>query len=298
MGAPLWFRMGVGGLSRVSPGRAAALANAFFRKPSLTQGLSEADKARLAQAEDLMRHGRVDDHDVGGRVLRSYHFPVQGPSRGLVLLLHGWSGDARAMAAFLPDLAAAGYEALAIDLPAHGGSDGSETDAEEAATLIAGLLRMRKIAPDHVIAHSYGGAVTGLLAERGVAPRGFVSIAAPADFSLIIDEMQVVFALSPTARRKFEAMTEAQLRRPIDSLDATKIWKDLRTDILILHSVCDQRVSFAHAEHFSKTGARLSPVEALDHCEIVYHPSTVASALAHLQMVDCAEQAPQRLQAA
>ena len=71
MGAPFWFRMSVGGLSRVSPGRAAALANAFLRRPGLTQGLGEADKTRLAQAEYLMRKVRIDHHDIDGRRLKT-----------------------------------------------------------------------------------------------------------------------------------------------------------------------------------------------------------------------------------
>lgn len=293
MGAPLWLRYGVGGLSRLSPSRAAALASAFFRKPSLTMALDAEDLARLGRAEALMRRGETGETIVEGRRLRHFRFRASGPARGLALLLHGWSGDARAMAAFLAPLAEAGYDALAVDLPAHGGSCGEETDAAEAARLVAGLLSALRLRPDHVIAHSYGGAVAGLMTGHACAPRGLVSIAAPARFDLIADEIQALFGLSAAARVRFEALTAAQLGRPVATLDAARLWERLPTRILVLHAPEDRRVGFAHATHFATAAnVRLAPLTGVDHCGIVYDPRAIRAAMDHILALDGAEVGP------
>ncbi|MFV0473612.1 MAG: hypothetical protein ACK5MQ_05320, partial [Pikeienuella sp.] len=45
---------------------------------------------------------------AGRGALRAYRFSAEGPARGLALLLHGWTADARALAAFLGPLVEAG----------------------------------------------------------------------------------------------------------------------------------------------------------------------------------------------
>ena len=56
---------------------------------------------------------------------------------------------------------------------------------------------------DHVIAHSYGGAVATLLALAGDAPLSFTTISAPTKFALVLSEISAAFNLSGEAERIF-----------------------------------------------------------------------------------------------
>ncbi|MEM7269032.1 MAG: alpha/beta fold hydrolase [Pseudomonadota bacterium] len=292
MSAPVWLRYSLSVLSRIDPNRAAALAHAFFRKPSMTARCDEQDRRRLAEAGALMSAlGRTRLTKIRGKRIKSYHFA--GDGAGAVLLLHGWSGDSRAMGAFIEPLLDAGYEITAIDFPAHGGSSGTETDAVEAAVATRRLLAGTQTKPDHIIAHSFGGGVAGLLVDRGFAPRGFISIASPTRLSLIIDDLCAGLGLSAAARRRFEALIQKDLGRSIQACDAELVWKCQETDILAIHSPDDMRVPFAHAQHFAALpNVTLKALAWVDHCEIVYDPRTVHAALAHIQRVDEARRGP------
>lgn len=284
MGAPFWLRFGVGGLSQVSPKRAAKLAHRFFLRPGLTNGYSSEDLQRLEVAEAQLSQGERRLDLINDRRIASYRFPAIGRPNGLVLLLHGWSGDSRAMAAFPATLNEAGYDVVAVDMPAHGRSCGVETDVVDAANAIATFLAANGLYPDHIIAHSFGGAVASRLADLGLAPQSFTSISAPTNFALVLGEVSAAFALSQRAEALFAEYVANTMQLDPAGLDALTVWKGLPTRILILHSPDDQRVSFAHAGHLAKApNAELIPAHGLDHCEIIYAPRTVAAAVGHIQ---------------
>lgn len=292
MGAPFWLRYGLGGLSQFSPGKAATLANRFFRRPGLASGYSAEDLKRLAIAEEVLAKGERRVTTLNGRRLVSHHFAPGGASKGIILLLHGWSGDSRAMAAFPEAITAAGFTAVSVDLPAHGASDGEETDVLEAANAVSAFLAAHSIRPDHIIAHSFGGAVASLLAADGMQPTSLVSVSAPTSFALVIREVAQAFNLSPKAEACFAAHVGAALGLDPEHLDAAPIWRDAMTDILILHAPDDARVSFEHARRFADLpNARLQKVHGPDHCAIIYAPETVAAALDHIQQADAASAA-------
>ncbi len=287
MVASFWFRFGLGGLSQLSPNRAAKLAYRFFRRPGLTKGYSSDDILKLKEAEVRLSKGEVRETVISGRRIASYHLSAAGPSRGAVLLLHGWSGDARTMAAFPPVLTEAGYDVIALDLPAHGASDGVETDVVDSADAVAAFLAAHALCPDHIIAHSFGGAVASRLAATGALPKSFISISAPTNFALVLSEVADAFALSERAQAIFSQRVAKAIQMDPRELDALAAWRDKPTRILILHSAQDARVSFDHAKHLARApNARLTAVPDLDHSEIVYAPQTVSAALSHIQQTD------------
>lgn len=287
MDASFWFRFGVGGLSQVSPNRAAKLAHRFFRRPGLTKGYSSDDVRRLEEAQVLLSQGESHISVIKGRRIASHHFSAMGRPLGVVLLLHGWSGDSRTMAAFPSVLTAAGYDVVAIDLPAHGSSDGVETDVVDAANVVAAFLVAHSLHIDHIVAHSFGGAVTSRLTMLGVAPHSFTSISAPTNFGLVLAEVSAAFALSHRAEALFSEHVAEAIQMDPAELDALPVWRDMPTRILTLHAPDDERVSFAHAKHLAQApNAELISVQGLNHSEIIYAPGTVAAALNHIQQTD------------
>lgn len=287
MGAPLWLRFGVGGLSQISPNRAAKLAHRFFRRPGLTKGYSSADIRRLEEAELRLAKAENRISMINDRRISSYHFRAKTRPLGVVLLLHGWSGDARAMAAFPATLTEAGYDVVIIDMPAHGASDGIETDVVDAANVVAAFLAQNSLFPDHIIAHSFGGAVASRLADLGIAPQSLASISAPTNFDLVLAEVSAAFALSNRAEALFSQHVAETIGMDPTELDALSVWMDMPTRVLVLHGPDDARVSFDHARYLAQApNADLMAAPGLDHSEIIYAPSTVAAALSHIQQTE------------
>ncbi len=287
-----WARLFFAGLSRLSPAAAAWALHGLYSRPALTRSFSREERRLLREAARLMQAAeRIDERIAtrrGRRRLSGYLFRVApAERRGLALLLHGWTADSRAMAAFVGPLLAAGYDALAVDLPAHGRSSGAVTDAESGAAAVRALLEARGLAPDHVIAHSFGGAVASVLAAEGVTPRAFVALAAPSAMAAAIEELADALGLTPEARARLLRRAAKAAGRPIEEFDARRIWTDRPTAILVVHSPEDGSVPFSHAERFVEApNARLLPTPGIGHREIVGDAGAVAAALDHILAVD------------
>jgi pimeloyl-ACP methyl ester carboxylesterase len=97
----------------------------------------------------------------------------EGP---VILLVHGWGGWASRLGAFVRPLVETGRQVVAMDLPAHGSSPGSQTNPFEMAEA---LLKVAGSAgPIHaLISHSFGGLVSLLAMERGLKPGTAVFLA-------------------------------------------------------------------------------------------------------------------------
>lgn len=76
-----------------------------------------------------------------------------------VLLMHGWGGARAQMTGFVNPLLQAGYFVVAYDQPAHGESDGAQTNLLEIApTMDVMLNQFGKF--DAILAHSFGTLIT------------------------------------------------------------------------------------------------------------------------------------------
>ena len=105
-------------------------------------------------------------NDVLVRVVES------GPPDGrAVLLVHGWGGTIYSFSEQLPALAAAGFRALAIDLPGHGLSekplDESHYTTSAMASVVTGVADALGVGRFAYVGHSMGGALGLRMVEAG-----------------------------------------------------------------------------------------------------------------------------------
>ena len=105
------------------------------------------------------------DIEVGGLRLRC--FALGEGDRMPILLLHGFGADLNTWMFTQPDLAE-GRRAFALDLPGHGGSakEVGAGDPESLTGFAEGALDALGIERVHLVGHSMGGAIAGLLALR------------------------------------------------------------------------------------------------------------------------------------
>jgi pimeloyl-ACP methyl ester carboxylesterase len=99
-----------------------------------------------------------------------------------VVLLHGWEGSPGDLSGFVPSLLAAGFSVLALDLPAHGASEGERVSIPLAAQALLDV--QRELGAQHVfhagIGHSLGAAILVHAMTSGFRVGRVALLAAPA----------------------------------------------------------------------------------------------------------------------
>jgi pimeloyl-ACP methyl ester carboxylesterase len=126
-----------------------------------------------------------------------------------VLLVHGWGASLYMWRDWFAPLAAAGYRAIAVDLPGHGMSD-KPSDAgrytlDRMVSSLAELIDVERLNAPHVVAQSMAGTIALALAQRREPALGKLVLVNPACFGVV--------HLLPLARRASPAAMEVVLER-------------------------------------------------------------------------------------
>lgn len=156
-----------------------------------------------------MGHTKRVAFDVGGGIHLAADV-LGAPDRGTVILAHGggqtrhsWSGTAQ-------KLAAAGWQAVALDLRGHGESSWSENGDYGIEWFAEDLVNVssRFPTPPHVIGASLGG-LAALVAESSIAPGTFTSLT-------LVD---IIPRTDPTGVAKVMAFMNASLEDGFETLE-------------------------------------------------------------------------------
>ena len=196
-----------------------------------------------------------------------------------VLLVHGWDGRASDLMAFAPPLLEAGFRVVAIDLPAHGDSDGESASLPDLAQAL--LAVQRTVGPLHaVVGHSMGGAIAVEAMAQGLHVQRAALIAAPARW---VDYAHVFAARAGLDRDAAERMVDALLALAIDvrAFSTPARAAALNQPVLFVHAGDDRVVPPSDAAEGAAAwrGSRLLRVGDLGHRRILRDPTVVASVI-------------------
>jgi pimeloyl-ACP methyl ester carboxylesterase len=184
------LRVAVAVAGTVAPAATARwLARQFLTPRALPVRPEQA--AVLAQAHVLP----VPHRD---RQLATYAWGTTGPT---VLLVHGWSGRAAQLAAFVAPLRARGLRVVAFDAPGHGTTGRGRTDVFAMADAVRAVA-------DHVggvhavIAHSMGALATARAIRTGTRAERVVMIAPVCGPAPWLDRLADLAGLDELARAR------------------------------------------------------------------------------------------------
>ena len=232
-----------------------------------------------------LRHASVRPYGE----IQTYAFEPSRESEGTVLLIHGWGAEASFLAAFAEPLRRLGFRVLALDLPAHGRSAGTRTN------LAACARAAHRIAASFspiagMIGHSLGGLISLWVAEGG-APLGFpipvgklALLACPNRFLGVTRTFGAGLNLCDKAQLGFEYRLSRVGHRPVKGFSAVNLIKRIRSNVMAVHSVDDERISFADAEAIGATSPRVKLVacQGLGHAKLLYDPAVIRGVISFL----------------
>ncbi len=156
-------------------------------------------------------------------------------------------------------MTASGFGVLSFDFTGLGTSEGNFSDTNFSTNVAdvvsaANYLKEKYRAPSLIVGHSFGGPAAIYAAAKIASVKAIATVAAPSEVDhvkhLIEDEIDVIKEQGKaTIRLEGTPLTiKKQFLDDLSKHDLSKVFKELRKAILIIHSPNDTTVTIDHAE--------------------------------------------------
>lgn len=254
---------------KFAPGFAARYFRKIFFTP-LRYKTPERELAFIASAEKFdifLNHKRMQGYKWG--------------SGTPVLLIHGWAGRATQFRKFISTLTASGFQCIGFDGPAHGLSEGRQTNIIEFSEVIKKVHE--QFNPVAAVAHSFGGVAAIYACTQGLPLRKLITIASPSIGSEVINTyLRAINGSAPTgeAFRKYLVSTYG---RTFDEFSSLHLVNHLPQplDLLIVQDEDDKEVILRHATELKAAypAAKLLLTSGLGHTRILRDETVIAKAM-------------------
>lgn len=229
-------------------------------------------------ARSILAMARTEKLTVGGESVCHY---IWGESAPRILLVHGWSGDAGHMASFVEPLRQAGYQVVALDLPAHGKSSGNTSSVKHFERCIANAAKA--YGPfEGVIAHSLGAAAVAYSLSRGLQVEHVVFFAPISRYDSVWKNSQRKMSLPPKVMGLVVQRAERWLGISFTELEAMRLAPSLSTPLLVVHDRGDRESPFEDGAALvaSWPHAKMLATEKMGHTRALRDPNVVQQAIA------------------
>jgi pimeloyl-ACP methyl ester carboxylesterase len=272
------FRLAIIGAQRVWPSLAVRVALRIFGTPLPPRWLQRRG--------GWDRDWSIERWPFEDATLTLYTRPAVGDGP-VVLLVHGWGGDASQLLPIASALALQGLRPVLVDLPAHGRSDGSRSNLPQFARAVeytVARLRERGHAVHAVVAHSLGANAAARAASRAGTAARMVLLAPPSsprDYTRLFAH---VFGLSERTRAAMQARIEAREGALMAEFEPPVVGPRIDAPTLVVHDRGDRINPFSHGVAFAAhiAGARLLATTGLGHRKILKDPAVLDAVAAFL----------------
>ena len=277
--APRPLRLRMATLQRVTPRRAAALAERLWftvPKPPTT-----------ARLQRFTPDGAEPFYLMSGEaeIVGASYGPQDGP---IAFLVHGWGGYWQQLSAHIPALVGAGYRVIVWDAPSHGrsthGAEGLGAGSVLEMTAAVEAVAIEVGRPELVVAHSIGS-MAALRATRNLGPAAaYVLIAPEVRLEPAIDWFAQVIDMGPRTREIFLDRVHRRIGLDMADFDVTADIARLealgtRPSLLAIHDVDDPDTPSSETERLVADwpGAELVLTHHLGHRKVIWDAGTVAA---------------------
>ncbi len=205
----------------------------------------------------------------------------QASSAPVVVLLHGWSGRATQMGAFVQPLLDSGFQVVALDAPGHGLSSGSESnffEIEEALQKVCDSLG----SVTGFIAHSFGTLVLAYALRHSLRCDSVVLLSSPNDMLFLVQRFCKAISLSDKAQAIFLRKLEQRFNDNIWNMLTAEINASyLDVPALIIHDKNDEGVPVNMSRRLASAwrNSELLITDGLGHTRILRNKAVIEKAV-------------------
>lgn len=211
---------------------------------------------------------------------------VWGSSHRTVLLVHGWDAMAMDFYKMIPVLVEQGYRVIAIDGPAHGGSDGETSNLLHFKEVMAQLIATTGV-PYAIIGHSMGGAASAyLLMEYNIIVNRLVMIAIPVASGRFFEQIFNVLQVPLKMQKAFLKGLEHEYNMPLEKLNLAERKEKIKADkALLIYDEDDEVVSLPDIKCFLQKHPEIQSVNAkgTGHNTIIRSKKVIEEIIAFLE---------------
>lgn len=255
-----------------------ALAHRYFIHLFFTPfryAVPEKDKEAERQAEQSTL-------EVDGKKIQVYAWGT-GPT---IMVVHGWAGRASQFRKFIPVFTQAGYRVVGFDGPAHGKSEGKQTNLIEFDAVLNQVIKIMG-EPVAVIAHSFGGAASLFAITNGLPVKKLINISTPTIGDEIINTYLKAIQGSKATAAAFQQYMIKTYNRSFDEFSALHFIKHVPPDLelLLIHDDKDKEVTIDHPLALQKIypHATFLKTSGLGHTRILKDDDIINQCLGFIQ---------------
>lgn len=167
-----------------------------------------------------------------------------------ILLVHGLSGRASQLGAFVQPLLEKGFRVVAFDAPAHGDADGKQTSLPEVAIAVQKVAET--LGPlEGILAHSNGTAATTIALSRGLDAKRVVYISPPEDLSGYLHRLARFIGFNDIIADLTQSHLEKQSGFKFSAARGNALAPKMKIPALIVHDSDDKMVPFEEGENLA-----------------------------------------------
>lgn len=244
---------------------APALANRFFVYLFFTPINFRTPEKEL-KAETFSEKFTLN---VSGKKIQCYRWGNNGKT---ILVVHGWAGRATQFRRFVKPLLMAGYQVVGFDGPAHGKSEGKNTNLNEFELAIQTIVKHVGNVQG-IIAHSFGGAAALYAIAHGLPVKTLVNIASPTIGDEVINTFLRAINGSQKTGSAFKKFILKKYGKTFDQFSSLESIKHVPSDfnLLLVHDEEDKDVILNHSKELMKgyQFAKLLQTKGLGHTRIL-----------------------------
>ncbi len=163
---------------------------------------------------------------VNDKHVQCYRWGKSGP---LIIMVHGWAGRAGQFRKMIPEFLSAGFRVVSFDGPAHGKSEGKQTnliDFREALEKIVSL----EGTPHGMLAHSFGGVAALYAIFNGLNVARLINIASPTIAAQVIGNYERALNASPQAGQAFNDHLRSKYGKTFEEFSSLHFLSHLPAD--------------------------------------------------------------------
>lgn len=206
-----------------------------------------------------------------------------GEGRPIVLLVHGWAGDAQQMRPLADALEAAGLEAVMLDFPAHGRSDGWRATLPQFVRAL--WAASARLGPLHgVVAHSLGALAAAHAAANGLPVQRLALLSASPPPALFLQWFARSLGLGEGIPHRMGSAIERVEGVPLTRFDPAWLGPRLQQPTLFVHDEGDRVSPLAIGQRMAQAvaGARLLTTEGLGHRRVLADAAVAEAVAGHM----------------